>query len=45
MVTLTATPNGASTSATWGGGCDTINGNVCTVSSLTADRIVNVTFN
>jgi hypothetical protein len=42
-VTLTATPNGS----TFGGwtGCDAVSGQVCTITSLTANKTVTVTFN
>jgi Bacterial Ig-like domain (group 2) len=42
-ITLAATPNGS----TFGGwnGCDSMSGNACTISSLTANRTVTVTFN
>ena len=42
-ITLTATPSGSATSATWVG-CDTSAGTVCTITSLTSNRIVTVTF-
>jgi len=41
-VTLTATPTGSATTASWVG-CDSMNGNVCTVILLT-NRMVTVTF-
>jgi hypothetical protein len=43
LVTLTATSNG--TFGGWLGSCDIINGQTCTISSLTSDRSVTVTFN
>lgn len=43
VVTLTATPSGSSTTATWAS-CPSANGNVCTV-DLTGDTIVIVEFN
>jgi hypothetical protein len=41
-ITLTATPTGSATTASWVG-CDSMNGNVCTVTLLT-NRTVSVTF-
>jgi hypothetical protein len=43
-ITLTATPNGASTRTTWVSGCDSMNGNMCMVNGLTAPRVVTVSF-
>jgi len=42
-IMLTATPNG-STFGGWSGDCDAIQGQVCTITSLVANRIVTVTF-
>jgi hypothetical protein len=44
-VVLTATPTGNSTFGGWTSGCDSAVGPVCTVSNLSADRVVTVTFN
>jgi hypothetical protein len=43
-ITLTATPNG-STFGGWSTNCDAIQGQVCTITSLTANKTVTVTFN
>jgi len=43
-VTLTATPTGSSTFGAWSN-CDSVSGQACTVSNLTANRTVTVTFN
>jgi hypothetical protein len=43
-INLTATPNG-STFGGWSTDCDAIQGQVCTITSLTANRTVTVTFN
>jgi Bacterial Ig-like domain (group 2) len=42
-ITITAMPTGTATSATWVG-CDSSTGGICTINSLTANRIVTVTF-
>jgi len=42
-VVLTATPTNGSTFAGWAG-CDSVSGQVCTVSNLTTDRALTVTF-
>jgi hypothetical protein len=44
-ITLTAAPSGTSTSTTWNSGCNSSDPTTCTVNDLTADRVVNVTFN
>ncbi len=44
QVTLTATPNGLSTFAGWVAGCDSVSGNMCTV-TMNNSRTVGVAFN
>ena len=42
-VTLTATPDSGSVLTSWSG-CDSTNGNTCTVTSITQDRTITATF-
>jgi hypothetical protein len=42
-VTLTATPSSGSALTSWSG-CDSTNGNTCTVTSITQDRTITATF-
>ena len=43
MITITAKPSGTATSSSWVG-CDSSSMGVCTINSLTSNRIVTVTF-